>query len=186
MSTPPGLPHGPHHAQPLLVVRPRFIPQVVVASNMERLAYITVGGGSFCSGFARAVALKQGIDLPVWFLLALFCPLVFLGAVWFALAGGQRRYACTEYRFYHDRLEYETGLWTVDRQAIPYAHIVETVCEQGLFQQRYGVGTITLLKPKTFLRLRQPQIKLRDIPNPDTVHTQVQTLIRTTQGLNDV
>ncbi|RME11050.1 MAG: PH domain-containing protein [Ardenticatenia bacterium] len=180
MSATSAFSQAPRQEQPLLVVRPRFVPDVVIASTIPLTIFFTLWGGGFCGGLFYVLVDKQDVNTPTWFPFVACALSIFFGLPLLVLIGTQRMYAHTEYRFYRDRLEFEEGFWTIERKMIPYDRITEITFKQGVIQRRYGLGTIELLTAGTATRPQQSGIELRDIPNPNEVYEQVKALIHTT------
>ena len=58
-----------------------------------------------------------------------------------AYFGKKLNYSRTEYRFFHNRLEFEEGFFSINKKVIKYRDVKEVTLRKGIFQRIYGLGT---------------------------------------------
>lgn len=168
----------PDTGEPLLVLRPVFIGWVTLLSVLPFQLFFTVWGAGFFGGFGFFAIQALRLPLPPWFPCVFFGCLFFVGIPLLAYIAKKKTYGETEYKFYRDRLEYAEGYWTVENKTIKYDRVTETALRRGIFQKKYGLGTIFLATPATgFSQGRSMSgIKIADIENPEKVYEAVQKL----------
>jgi len=105
------------------------------------------------------------------------------------LAVTRSGYARTEYRFYADRLEFETGFFAVREKTIMFRDVLEVSLQQSFLQRNNGLGTIFLstlasdapdpgpLSQFGFTDGTKSGASVLDIPRPDEAFAAVQKLI---------
>ena len=171
-------PVSENSSEPLLTIRPVFIPLVKIATIIPVTLFFTVWAGGFFGGFSMVGLKAIGIDSGPYTFIA-FGLLALIGVPFATIFASQRTYAKTEYRFYPDRLEYAEGFWTVQNKTIKYSRITEVSLHRGVIQKKYGLGTLILATPATSMSQNRPSsgIKVADIKNSEDIYEQVQKLI---------
>ncbi|MHC4912952.1 MAG: PH domain-containing protein [Planctomycetota bacterium] len=171
------------NTQPVLTLRPVFIPWVTVVSVLPLQIFFTVWGAGFFGGFGMFAVKGVGLPLPSWFTFVFFGLLFFFAIPILTYVARKRTYADTEYRFYPDRLEYAEGFWTAENKTINYRSINEASLRRGIIQRKYGLGTIYLATPATGMAQGRAMsgIRISDIPECEDVYTTVQQLINAQQ-----
>jgi membrane protein YdbS with pleckstrin-like domain len=174
---------GVDNTQPILTLRPVFIPWVTVVAVLPLQIFFTIWGAGFCGGFGMFAAKGVGVSLPSWFTFVFFGLLFFFGIPILTYVARKRTYADTEYRFYPDRLEYAEGFWTAENKTINYRAINEASLRRGVIQRKYGLGTIYLATPATGISQGRASsgISIADIPESEDVYNTVQQLINAQQ-----
>lgn len=169
--------------EPVLSVRPVFIPWVTVASILPLQLFMTLWGGGFFGGFSMFGVKALNLPLPGWFTFVFFGLLFFLGIPILTYISKKRTYGATEYKFYPDRLEYAEGFWTAEDKTINYRSITEVNLRRGVIQRKYGLGTIYLATPATGIAQGRAVsgIKITDIPNCEKIYGTIRELINTKQ-----
>lgn len=166
--------------EPVLVMKPVFLPWITVLSALPIQISTTIFGGGLLGMFGSLAVKALKLNVPGWF------PVVFFGCVFFfaipimAYIEKKKGYESTEYRFYRTKLEYYEGFFTVEEKTMSYTNITEIYLSKGIFQKKYGLGTIVLSTRATgdagSTRARSG-IRVADIPNPDEVYTQIKELV---------
>jgi len=169
--------------EPVLTIRPVFIPWVTVASILPLQLFMTLWGGGFFGGFSMFGAKALNLPLPGWSTFVFFGLLFFLGIPVLAYTSKKRTYCKTEYKFYPDRLEYAEGFWTAENKTINYRSITEANLRRGVIQRKYGLGTIYLATPATGISQGRAVsgIKIEDIPDCEKIYNTIRELINTKQ-----
>lgn len=168
---------------PVLVLKPRFIPWVTMVSILPFQIFFTLWGGMFFGGFGMFAVKALRLDLPAWFTFVFFGCLFFFGLPILAYTAKKNTYTKTEYRFFRDRLDYYEGFYTVEEKTISYRNITEVNLSKGVIQKSYGLGTIVLSTPATGYEsgTSRSGIRVADIENPDEVYRQVKELVSRVQ-----
>jgi membrane protein YdbS with pleckstrin-like domain len=171
------------NTQPVLTLRPVFIPWVTVVSVLPLQIFFTIWGAGFFGGFGMFAVKGVGLPLPSWFTFVFFGLLFFFGIPVLTYIARKRTYADTEYRFYPDRLEYAEGFWTAENKTVNYRSINEASLRRGIIQRKYGLGTIYLATPATGMSQGRAMsgIRISDIPECEEVYSTVQQLINAQQ-----
>jgi membrane protein YdbS with pleckstrin-like domain len=166
--------------KPLLVLKPVFIPLVTVLSILPVQIFFTIWGAGFFGGFGMFAVQALKLPLPPWFTFVFFGCLFFFGIPIVTYLAAKNTYAKTEYRFYNDKLDYYEGFFTVEEKTINYKNITETNLMKGIFQKKYGLGTIFLSTPATGFQSSsraRSGIRVSNIENPDDVYSKVKDLV---------
>lgn len=169
----------PDTREPVLTVRPQFIPWVTIAAIIPLQIFFTLWGGGFFGGFSMVGLQVLDLPIPPWAPFVFFGALFFFGIPIIAYTAKKRTYDQTEYRFYKDRLEYAEGFWTAEDKTVRYDKITETALRRGVVQKKYGLGTIFLATPATGFQQGKSTsgIKIVDIEEPEKVYGLVQKLV---------
>lgn len=165
--------------EPVLVLKPVFIGWVTALSVLPIQLFMTVWAGGFFGGFSLAAIKALKLPIPIWFPFVFFACLAFFGIPYVAYAVKKKTYAKTKYRFFRKKLDYFEGFFTIEEKTIDYRNIIEVNLSKGIFQRKYGLGTIILSTPATGYSSRSAMsgIRIADIQNPDEVYAQVKELI---------
>jgi membrane protein YdbS with pleckstrin-like domain len=174
---------GIDNAEPVLVLKPVFIPWVAVVSILPLQIFFTIWGAGFFGGFGMFAVKGIGLPLPSWFTFVFFGLLFFFGIPLLTCVAKKKTYADTEYRFYNDHLEYAEGFWTAEYKTIKYKNILEANLGRGIIQRNYDLGTIYLATPATGMSTGRTAsgIRIADIPDADQIYQTVQQLIEQNQ-----
>ncbi|MFQ6087880.1 MAG: PH domain-containing protein [Candidatus Methanofastidiosia archaeon] len=165
--------------EPLLILKPKFIPVVTALSILPLQIFFTLWGGMFFGGFGMFGVKALGLNLPLWFTFVFFGFLFFFGIPIIAYLAKKKTYAKTEYRFYHKKLDFYEGFFTVEEKTMNYRNITEINLRKGIFQRMYGLGTIILSTPATGIvrGTARSGILVSDIENSDEVYKMVKELV---------
>ncbi len=165
--------------EPLLVLKPRFVPWVTVLSALPLQIFFTIWGGGFFGGFSMLAVKGLRLNLPGWFTFVFFGAAFFIGIPFLFYFAKKKTYAKTEYRFFRDRLEYSEGFWTVENKTIRYDKITEVSMRRGVIQRKYGLGCIFLATPASGFSQGKTAsgIVVQDVENPEQVYTLVQDVL---------
>lgn len=167
--------------QPLMVLKPKFLALPSFLFRIPLTLFMTVWSAGFFGGFSifGAMGLKHiGVDLtflPVWSPFVFFGGLAFFMIQFYSFYMDMKKIQNTEYRFYEDELVCSEFFLGVQEKTISYSRILEIGLQKGIFQQKYGVGTITA---STAATEGAQGIKITDIPNPDTVYNKLRQLVK--------
>jgi membrane protein YdbS with pleckstrin-like domain len=172
--------------QPIMVLRPRFIPWVTLVSVLPVQLFMTLWATLFCGGFSMAgikfiqryvpFRIPDGFTFIFWGCVAFFgLPLATFFNKW-------RSYAKTEYRFYADRMEYFEGFFVIQQKTIYYRDVREVLLKKGMVQRRYNLGTVILATLASPTDTTQPGIRVADIEGPDNLYEEIKSLVRTARG----
>jgi len=169
----------PESNEPLLVIKPVFIGWVTALSVLPLQIFFTIWGAGFFGGFGMFAVKALNLPLPAWFTFVFFGCLFFFGIPLLAYTAKKKTYAKTEYRFYRTKLDYYEGFFTIEETTIDYRNIIEVNLSKGIFQRKYGLGTIILSTPATGYSRSSAMsgIQIADIENPSQVYSQVKELI---------
>lgn len=180
--------------QPLLTMRPKFVPILGLLSQIPIQIYFTIVASIFSffivsfpfqtltsflqtSDDAQALTgFRVPILVPV-IVIALF-DLIVLPITGYLLM--RRRYAMTEYRFFRSNLEYYEGFFTIERKTIDYQAIAEITVREGPLQQKFGLGRLELSTTATGTEsgVSRSGIELSDLEEPQKAYRQVRELMR--------
>lgn len=166
--------------EPILVLRPKFLPLVAALSILPLQIFFTIWGAGFFGGFSTFAVKALNLSLPDWFTFVFFGCLFFFGIPIVAYVAKKKSYAKTEYRFYSTKLDYYEGFFTTEEKTIGYKNVTEVNLRKGVFQKMYGLGTIILSTPATGSQgsgRARSGIRVADIENPDLVYGQVKELV---------
>ena len=164
---------------PQFKMKPKFIPIVTILSILPLQIFFTLWGGGFFGGFGMFAVQALGLDLPQWFTFVFFACVFFFGIPILTYFASSRTYDKTEFRFYPDKLEYYEGFFTVEEKTIKYKNITEVNLRRGIFQRKYGLGTIILSTPATgFSKGRaRSGIRIYDIENPEVNYEKIKKMV---------
>lgn len=182
--------------QPLLTLRPKFLPVVTLLSQIPAQIFVTIwaaGCGAMCVIFAPFafpvipswLQPSDGTESLTGYRLAFIAPIVIFALLFFfgvPLVGYLRKrrvYAKTEYRFFRNSLEYYEGFFTVERKTINYQAITEITVREGPIQRMYGLGSLVLSTAATGTQTGASRsgIILADLEEPEKVYRQVRELM---------
>lgn len=167
-------------AEPILVLRPKFLPLVTALSVLPLQIFFTIWGAGFFGGFSMFAVKALNLSLPSGFTFVFFGCLFFFGIPIVAYLAKKKTYAKTEYRFYPTKLDYYEGFFATEEKTIGYKNVNEVNLRKGVFQKMYGLGTIILSTPATGFQSSgraRSGIRVADIENPDLVFRQVKELV---------
>lgn len=169
------------YSEPVLVIKPVFIPWVNIAGIVPVQIFMTIWGGGFFGGFSMFAVKALGLNLPTWFTFVFFGALFFFGIPFLTYFAAKRTTKETEYRLYTDRLEYAEGFWTAEQKSIKYTDIKEVHLRRGIVQRKYGLGTVQLSTASASAMSSSNRafsgIRLHNIPNVEEVYEKVKELV---------
>ena len=116
----------------VFTARPVFVGWIVLLLQLPIQLFLTFWAGGFFGGLTSS--------LPFLF----FGGIAFFGIPAVAYFGKKLNYSRTEYRFFHNRLEFEEGFFSINKKVIKYRAVKEVTLRKGIFQRIYGLGTIYL------------------------------------------
>ena len=166
--------------EPILVLKPKFLPLVTAFSILPLQMFFTIWGGGFFGGFSLFAVKALNLPLPTWSTFVFFGCLFFFAIPIVTYVAKKKSYAKTEYRFYPTKLDYYEGFFTTEEKAINYKSVNEIYLRKGIFQKMYGLGTIMLSTPATGSQdsgRARSGIRVADIENPGLVYSQVKELV---------
>jgi len=170
-------------ATPRFVLKPRFIPLVTILSVLPLQLFFALWGGGFFGGFGMFAVQALGLDLPEWFTFVFFAVVFFFGIPILTYFASTRTCAKTEFRFFPDKLEYYEGFFAVEEKTILYKNITEVNLRRGIFQRKYGLGTIVLSTPATGFTSGRSRsgIRIYDIENPELNYQKIKNMVENHQ-----
>ena len=87
---------------------------------------------------------QLGLSGPSWPAFLVPGCLAFFAVLLLGYVGKKLSYERTEYNFYADRLEFDTGFFAVSRKVIPYRDVKEVSLREGFLRRTCGLGTVYL------------------------------------------
>lgn len=159
-----------------LVLRPRWVPSLVLLQVLPLGGFMALWGGGFFGGFSLFAIEALHLSVPKWLPFVLFGALFGLGLPVLILALGRRSCERTEYRVFSDRIEYFEGFFTIEEKTVSLADVTEINLTKGVFQRRHGLGTVVLATRATAGTGRRPGIRLTNIEDPDRVYANLKRL----------
>lgn len=172
-------------------LRPVFVGWVALASLLPYLLFFPLWAAVF---FGPMIEQLRGISGPSWPVFLVPGCLAFFAVLALGYVGKKLSYDRTEYKFYADRLEFDTGFFATSRKVIPYRDVKEVSLREGFLQRACKLGTIYLgtlttgtipsSNPFTafgWVNASASGAALRDIPDPDTMFEKIRRLV----GPND-
>jgi len=171
-------------AEPVFSIRPVFVGWVALATLLPYLLFFPLWAAVFFGPMIEQLQGPSGLAFLVPGCLA-FLAVLFLGYV-----GKKLSYERTEYNFYADRLEFDTGFFAVSRKVIPYRDVKEVSLREGFLQRTCGLGTVYLGTLTTgtmpssnpfsafgWVNASASGAALRDIPDPDFTFEKIRRLV---------
>ena len=168
-------------------VRPVFVGWVALATLLPYLLFFPLWAAIF---FGPMIEQLRGVSGPSWPVFLVPGCLAFFTVLVLGYVGKKLSYDRTEYNFYADRLEFDTGFFATSRKVIPYRDVKEVSLREGLLQRACNLGTIYLgtlttgtipsTNPFTafgWVNASASGAALRDIPNPDATFEKVRRLV---------
>jgi len=127
--------------EPLLAVRPRFVPALALAACLPLQLFLAVAAGGFFGGLGLIALRALGVEAAGWVPFAA-CGALFLAGVPAVLVPSRRRaYGRTEARFYAHDLVLDDGAGGEPR-AVPYSAVRGVRAAASALQRRHGMGTV--------------------------------------------
>jgi membrane protein YdbS with pleckstrin-like domain len=169
----------------VLSLRPVFASLNVFAARLWLVCYVATMIG-VAGSIGTSIYNHTGNGWPG---LVIFSAIGLPIALFGILAVTKASYARTEYRFYADRLEFETGFFTVRRKTIMFRDVLEVSLQQSFLQRNHDIGTIFLstlasdvAEPGLLSQFgltdgTKSGASVMDIPRPDEAFAAVQKLI---------
>jgi len=119
--------------------RPVFVGWITLLLQLPKQLFLTLWAGGFFGGLTSSLPLLSADPGRPSSSLA-----AFFGIPAIAYFGKKLNYSRTEYRFFHNRLEFEEGFFSINKKVIKYRDVKEVTLRKGIFQRIYGLGTIYL------------------------------------------
>lgn len=171
------VPNSPRHTQkPLMVLKPRMITWVILSRYIPMQINLTIIGALLFGMIVLLYHVFTGsLEHPLR-------PFVFFACFFFLVVpltvymGYRKTRSNTYYEFYHDRLEYYDGFWSVHHKILYYKHITELTLRRNLLQRLYGVGTIHFAIPR--MGPKYGGLFLSDIENPVQQFEKIENIVR--------
>jgi len=176
---------GPASAERLAFsIRPVFVGWVALATLLPYLLFFPLWAAVF---FGPMIEQLRGPSWPAF--LVPGC-LAFFAVLLLGYVGKKLSYERTEYNFYADRLEFDTGFFAVSRKVIPYRDVKEVSLREGFLQRMCGLGTVYLGTLTTgtipssnpfsafgWVNASASGAALRDIPDPDFTFEKIRRMV---------
>jgi membrane protein YdbS with pleckstrin-like domain len=127
---------------PSLLIKPKYVFTII----FFRTVFFLIFGAVFLSIVSIGVTSMAGggdeqFGTVITAVVSAWAAVYFL--VIFVIVPG--RYGASSYRFYADRVEFESGtLFSLESRSIIYPRIIETGCVKQIFQIPRGMGNIVL------------------------------------------
>jgi len=167
--------------------RPVFVGWITLLLQLPIQLFLTLWAGGFFGGLTSSLPLfERGSWAPFLF----FGGIAFFGIPAIAYFGKKLNYSRTEYRFFHNRLEFEEGFFSINKKVIKYRDVKEVTLRKGIFQRIYGLGTIYLATLATgssgtanpfvalgFGNVSASGVYVRDMREPDRMFDEIRQLI---------
>jgi len=176
---------GQEKPELLFKTKPVFVPQLVLLRLLPIQIFFTIWGGGFFGGFALAALDAMKLDMPRWVTFVGFGALFFFAVPGVVYAVMKKNYEATEYRVYRDRIEYYEGFFNIQEKIVRFQDIREVELLKGIFQRKYGLGTVVLRTAATFGvqattigGQRGSGIKLVDVENAEELYEKLKELVR--------
>lgn len=168
--------------EPILVVKPKFIPMIAVLSGGIIPAICLTGFGMLLYGniFTN---IATDFNLPSWFAYAFFGCLFFFITMSITLWIIMKVWEQTEYHFYPTRLDYYKGFLTIRKETVDYKDIIEVSMQDEAVQRMCGLGTIILSIPSMNdeTGVEHSGIYMSYIERPDEAYKQIKYIVDRTQ-----
>jgi membrane protein YdbS with pleckstrin-like domain len=156
----------------VFVVRPVFIPRLVTSSVILVTVFFTTWLGIFLGITSLFVIEFLNLRIPSWAGAVVIIPLILISAPIVAYRSAKRAAATAMFSFFSDRVEYITGVRTIERKTVPFTKIAEVSMRQSVAQRRYGVGTLVLAA------IAGGDVTMPDVPDVETVYRKVRELVK--------
>lgn len=167
------------------VVRPVFVGWITFVKQLPVQLFMTVWIAVFFGVMSRFAGL------PAWSGPWLFGGLAFVAIPLVVYVGRKLTYAHTVYAFHDDRVEFETGFFSISRKVVDFRDVKEVTLRKGVLQRLYGLGTIYLATLATGRGSSEPNlfsswgfgdvsasgVTVRDIANPDAAFERIRRLV---------
>ena len=167
--------------------RPVFVGWITILLQLPIQLFLTFWAGGFFGGITSSLPVfESGSWAPFLF----FGGIAFFGIPAVAYFGKKLNYSRTEYRFFHNRLEFEEGFFSINKKVIKYRDVKEVTLRKGIFQRIYGLGTIYLATLATgssgtanpfvalgFGNVSASGVYVRDMQEPDRMFDEIRRLI---------
>ncbi|HYP09857.1 MAG TPA: hypothetical protein VEQ86_00060, partial [Xanthobacteraceae bacterium] len=102
--------------------RPVFVGWITLLLQLPIQLFLTLWAGGFFGGLTSSLPLfERGSWAPFLF----FGGIAFFGIPAIAYFGKKLNYSRTEYRFFHNRLEFEEGFFSINKKVIKYRDVKE-------------------------------------------------------------
>src|ERR1700693_5429112 len=168
-----------------LSIKPVFVGWITLLMQAPLQLFFTVWAA--LGGMIVSTALfPKGSWLPFYVIGAV----AFFGISIVAYVGKKLNYGRTEYRFYDGRLEFDEGLFSINKKVIKFRDVKETTLRKAIFQRTDGLGSIyvaTLATGSTrntnpfvalgFGNVSASGVIVRDIDYPDETFEKVRQLV---------
>ena len=108
--------------------RPVFVGWITILLQLPIQLFLTFWAGGFFGGITSSLPVfERGSWAPFLF----FGGIAFFGIPAVAYFGKKLNYSRTEYRFFHNRLEFEEGFFSINKKVIKYRDVKEVTLRKG-------------------------------------------------------
>lgn len=160
-----------------VVIRPVHVPTLTFLQLLPISLFMTLWGGGFFGGFSMAAIQALDLPIPAWLPFVGFGSLFLLGLPIVVMRTSRRTSEETEYRFFPHKLEYFEGFFNVQQKSIALEDVTEVHLTKGVFQSRYGLGTVVLSTRASAGNGRFSGVRIANVENPDQVYGNVMELV---------
>lgn len=172
-------PRPDHEEEPVLVLRPKFVPSLQILGYLPMFLFLGLWGGGFFGGFAVAFLKSIDSDLPRWIPFFGFGLVFLVGPPVASYLLNRRSYARTFYAFTPSRLDYDEGFLTIEEKCIALADVTEVLLRRRGLQKKLGLGTIVLATRASSAAVGHARsgIRITDVEQPEQTHACVKELV---------
>lgn len=174
--------------QPILVIKPKFVPMVIILSYVPMQLFFTVWCAGMIGAIANTITQKLTGDNN-FFSVSLFFYIAIATFILFPIINyyiKKKTYLKTKYIFYSDFVEYQEGFWTIETKKVKYKNITESNFVKNIIQRMFDVGTIIFSTPATSDSSGKSRsgVFMIDVENPEELYKQVLEIIGHGDGKN--
>jgi len=163
--------------------RPFFVGLITLLLQLPIQLFLTLWAGGFFGGLTSSLPLFERGSLGA-------LPLLWRNRIFWHSSDCLFRQKAELYRFFHNRLEFEEGFFSINKKVIKYRDVKEVTLRKGIFQRIYGLGTIYLATLATgssgtanpfvalgFGNVSASGVYVRDMREPDRMFDEIRQLI---------
>ncbi len=147
------------------VLRPKLIFWIVVLSILPLSLFLSIWATGFFGGFLFMflygfLKIKLSFFLVILALVLLF---ILINSLFIWIIYGRAKKS--EYHFFEDRIEYYEGFLSIEKKVVYYSRITNIGLKKGLFEKRYGLGSIYIDTASS--SPKGHELNIASIENPD-------------------
>ena len=165
--------HSQEHDSPVLVVRPEFVTGLTWLRQTPVLVFFCLWSILSFGTFLSLVLHDLDVNIPASLIIIIVFVLIASGMH----IAQSKTYSESIYTFYTNRLEYVEGFLRAEKKIVEYKRVTECRVIKGVFQKKYGLGSVILSVPASDYNSKNTGIKIRDIQDADAIYQQVKKLI---------